>query len=134
MVMGLAFRSAAPDRAGTAARYLSRRQGKSRWASDPARPEIELGAVAGKIKRGGWQWCHCIPDFTCGPQPARLHDTDFANQPNISKPVAAIQLPATRTAIRGQPAGNAVTSADRMAVRKKIVLTAPPSASPPTPT
>ena len=72
--------------------------------------------------------------FTCGLQPARLHDTDFANQPNISRPVAAIQLPATRTAIRGQPAGNAVTSADRMAVRKKIALTAPPSASPPTPT
>ncbi len=54
MVMGLAFRSAAPDRAGPAARYLSRRQGKSRWASDPARPEIELGAVVGQIKRGGW--------------------------------------------------------------------------------
>ena len=55
MVMGLAFRSAAPGRAGTAARYLSRRQGKSRRVSDPARPEIELGAVVGQIKRGGWQ-------------------------------------------------------------------------------
>ena len=126
MVMGLAFRSVAPDRAGTAARYLSRRQGKSWWASDPARPEIELGAVAGN---GAIAFLTLLVD-----QNPWLQDTDFANQPNISKPVAAIQLPATRTAIRGQPAGSAVTSADRMAVRKKIALTAPPSASPPTPT